>query len=113
MLNYLIRRVLIAGLTLLLITLALFVLIRSMPGSPLTMAMAQMDPSRRVSKEDFERLKKSYGLDKSIPEAYASWLGGLVRGDLGRSISRKQPVLRLIGERIGPTLLLSVTSIVL
>ena len=41
------------------------------------------------------------------------WLGNLCRLDLGRSFSDKHAVAKLIGERIGPTLLLSVTSLVL
>lgn len=113
MFHYVFRRLLIGSFTLLLITFVIFGLIRNMPGSPLTMAMAELDPSKKVNLADFERMKKSYGLDKPWPQAYIIWLGNLCRGDLGRSISRKQPVTRLIGDRIGPTLLLSLTSIFL
>src|SRR5262245_5248323 len=113
MFHYLVRRLLIAGVMLLLITFILFGLIRSMPGSPLTVAISEMDPSRKLDPADLERMRKTYGLDKPWPQAYAEWVGQLLRGDLGRSITRKQPVIRLIGERIGPTLLLSVTSILL
>jgi peptide/nickel transport system permease protein len=113
MLNYVIRRLMIGAFTLLLITFVIFGLIRNMPGTPLTMALAEMDPSRKMNAADLERLQKSYGLDKPWPQAYVSWIGQLVQGDLGRSISRKQPVTRLIGERVGPTVLLSLTSILL
>jgi peptide/nickel transport system permease protein len=41
------------------------------------------------------------------------WIGNLVRGDMGRSISRKEPVSWLIAERVGPTLLLTLSSLVL
>ena len=60
-----------------------------------------------------ERLRKIYGLDKSWPVGYAQWLGNLLQGDLGRSISRKQPVTQLIAERIGPSFLISGTSLLL
>lgn len=113
MLNYVIRRLMIGVVTLLLITFVIFALVRSMPGSPLTLMEASMDPSRKINAEDLERLRKSYGLDKPWPLAYAGWVGELLRGDLGRSISRKQPVSKLIVERVGPTLLLSLTSILL
>lgn len=113
MLHYLLRRLLIACLTLIVITFTLFGLIRSMPGSPLTVAISELDPSRKLDPADLERMRKAYGLDKPWPVAYVSWLGQIARGDLDRSLSRKQPVARLIGERIGPTLLLSLTSIVL
>ena len=111
MFNYLLRRSLIGLITLVLITFVIFGLIRNMPGTPLTLALAEVDPSRQISEEDMKRMEKVYGLDKPIPEAYMQWLGNLARLDLGRSISRKQPVTRLIGERIGPTMLLSVTSL--
>ncbi len=111
MLTYLLRRSLIGLITLMLITFVIFGLIRSMPGTPLTMAMAEVDPSRQISEADMRRMEKAYGLDKPFAVAYVHWLGNLARLDMGRSISRKQPVTRLIGERIGPTMLLSVTSL--
>ena len=113
MFHYLIRRSLLGLLTLLLITFVIFGLIRSMPGTPLTLQLAEIDPSRRISEEDLERMKRTYGLDKPWPVAYVHWFGNVVRLDLGRSIARKQPVASLIAERVGPTMLLSVTSLFL
>ena len=113
MFSYLVRRLLLGLLTLVLITFVIFGLVRNMPGTPLTLALAEVDPSRRISEEDLKRMEKAYGLDKPWPEAYVKWLGNLAQLDLGRSISRKQPVTRLIAQRIGPTLLLSVSSIFL
>ncbi len=110
--SYLIRRLLIGALTLLLITFFVYGLIRSMPGTPLTTALAELDPSKSVSKEDYERMKRIYGLDKPWYQAYFVWVGNLLQGDLGRSIARKQPVTRLIGERIGATLLLTIPSLI-
>jgi peptide/nickel transport system permease protein len=83
-----------------------------MPGNPLTAQMGE-DPSRKLNPEDVERMRRSYGLDKPWYVGYGSWLGNLVRGDLGRSITRKQPVTTLIRERIGPTLLVSGTAFLL
>jgi peptide/nickel transport system permease protein len=84
-----------------------------MPGTPLTTALAEMDPTKSIRQEDFERLKRTYGLDKPWYEGYVVWLANVAEGDLGRSIPRKQPVARLIGERIGATLLLTVPSLIL
>jgi len=113
MLAYLVRRIGIGAITLLLITFVVFGLIRNMPGTPLTVALAEVDPSRRVNPEDLVRLEKAYGLDKPWPVAYVTWFSNLLQLDLGRSLSRKHPVTQLIGERIGPTLLLSATSLLL
>jgi len=110
--TYLLRRVLLGILTLLVITCFVYGLARAMPGTPLTAQLGE-DPSRKISPEDRERLRRIYGLDKPWYAGYGQWLGHLARGDLGRSITRKQPVGTLIGERLGPTLLLSGTSLVL
>ena len=113
MLNYLIRRILIGALTLTLITFVIYGLIRNMPGTPLTLDLAMIDPGETMSADDIKRMERVYGLDKPWYLAYFQWIGNVGRLELGRSISRKQPVTRLIGERIGPTLLLSATSLFL
>lgn len=112
MLNYLLRRMFFGVITLLLITMVVYGLMRLMPGSPLVVAQAEMDPSRRQNPADIERMKKAYGLDLPIPVAYGKWLADLVQGDMGISFRYKRPVTRVIRERVGPTLLLSVTSAV-
>jgi peptide/nickel transport system permease protein len=113
MVPYLIRRLLIGFVTLAMITFVIFGLIRNMPGTPLTMDLAESDPSRQISPDDLERLEKIYGLDKHWSLAYVQWLGNLVKLDFGRSFREKRPVSTVIGERIGPTLVLSATSLVL
>lgn len=113
MLNYIVRRIAIGAFTLLLITFVIYGLIRNMPGTPLTNDMAELDPSKQMSPERLKELAAVYGLDKPWPEAYALWLGNVAKGDLGRSFSRKKPVADMIGERIWPTLLLSVPSLLI
>lgn len=112
MISYVIRRLLIGCLTLLLITFIIFGLIRNMPGDPLAMELLT-DPSKKINPADFERMKKAYGLDKPWPQAYVQWIGNLARGDMGRSFSRKRPVDEVIGEHVGPTLILSISSLLL
>jgi peptide/nickel transport system permease protein len=113
MLHYLIRRLLLGLVTLTLITFVVFALIRNMPGTPLTLSMGAEDPSRKISKEDLERINRSYGLDKPWPVAYLVWVKNLACLDLGRSFYEKQPVTQVIASRIGPTLVLSGSSLVL
>lgn len=110
---FLIRRTLLGIVTLLFITFVIYWLIRSMPGSPVDNDLALLDPSKVIDKEEEERLKKIYGLDKHWTLGYVDWAGNLIAGDLGRSYTHKRPVSELIGERIGPTLLLSVSSLAL
>jgi len=114
MLSYIVRRLLIGVMTLLLITFIVFALIRNMPGDPLSVDMAMLsDPSKVIDKRDYEIMEKAYGLDKPWPEAYAIWVGNLFRGDMGRSFARKRPVTEVIGEHVAPTLILSISSLLL
>ena len=113
MVSYIIRRLLLGALTLVLITFVVFALIRNMPGDPMTMDLAMVDPSKVISPLEYERMKKSYGLDKPWPQAYVQWVGNLARGDLGRSLSWKKPVTTVIGQHVAPTLILSVSSLML
>jgi peptide/nickel transport system permease protein len=112
MATYLLRRAIFGVGTLLVITCFVYGLARNMPGTPLTAQLGE-DPSRKLNPEDQERMRRIYGLDKPWYTGYAQWLGNVVRGDLGRSIARKQPVTTLIRERVGPTLLISGTAFLL
>lgn len=114
MLNYLIRRIGIALLTLWLVTFVVYGLIRFMPGTPLTTDPAMMDPNRQISPAEIARLEKLYGIDKPWYVGYWKWFGNAVQLDFGSSIPRNnKPVLSLIAERAPATLLLSVTSLLL
>ena len=112
MFEFLTRRLMIGVLTLLFITFLQYALIRFMPGTPLTLNMAELDPTKTISLEQMTQLRKIYGLDKPFYAAYGEWLWNLVQGDMGTSFTHKKPVSRLIGEKLGPTLFLSVTSLI-
>jgi peptide/nickel transport system permease protein len=113
MLHYLIRRALIGLVTLVCITFIVYGLIRQMPGDPTTVAINESDPSKKLDKASYDRMRKQYYLDDPIYVGYFYWLTNVVRGDLGRSTYQKQPVTAAIGQRVGPTLFLSLTSLVL
>jgi len=113
MLAYLIRRSLIGLVTLVIITLIVFGLIRNMPGTPLTLDESVTDPSIQISAEDLERLKASYGLDKPWPLAYVHWVGRLCVGDMGQSFHHKRPVVEVISSRFFATLVVSISSLFL
>lgn len=99
MFSYFVRRLFIGAITLVLITFIIFGLIRNMPGSPISVNMAMIDPGKELNPADIERMKKAYGLDKPWYQAYGIWVANVFKIDFGRSISRKQPVARLIKER--------------
>ncbi len=113
MLSYLLRRVLLGLFTLWLITFLVYGLIRSMPGDPLVMRLESANPDKIPNREDIERMRRFYGLDKPWYTAYFKWLGQTLTGDLGPSLSRNTPVASNIAEKMGPTLLLSVSALLL
>ncbi|MCW5625833.1 MAG: ABC transporter permease [Burkholderiales bacterium] len=66
-----------------------------------------------ASAADIENLRSLYGFDKSIPQQFALWIGDVMRGDLGVSISQRQDVMRLVASRLPATLELCLVAIVL
>jgi ABC-type dipeptide/oligopeptide/nickel transport system permease component len=64
-----------------------------------------------ASPEQIAAIRARLGLDQPILVQFADWIGRLMRGDLGTSIISNQPVTRLIGVRLEPTLALATTTI--
>jgi len=102
------RRTLHIAITLLGVSLVVFVLMRVVPGDP----VAMMIPLG-ASAEDVARLRAFYGLDRSILAQYGLWLMSAVQGEFGTSISLRQDVLALIGQRLPATLELGFTAMML
>ncbi len=113
MIHYLLRRLALGLVTLVLISFLVYGLIRAIPGTPLTVEAGETDISRKLSLENEAKRKAAYGLDKPWYQAYFIWLSHVMQGDLGRSVPKRAPVAQLIGDRIGPTLALSGSSLLL
>ena len=97
MASYLVRRFLLMLLTLFGISVIIFVLLRIVPGNIvdiLSGAAGFVNPAEKAN------LEAELGLDKPIPLQYASWIGGLLRGDLGYSYVSEKPALTEILPRI-------------
>lgn len=88
------------------VTFLVFLLSNLAPGSPVD---AMITPD--MNEEQIKDMAVRMGLDQPIIVQYGKWLGRMVRGDFGYSYRTKGAVIGVIGERIGPTLLL--TGIVL
>lgn len=111
MTTYLLKRILLLIPLMFGITLITFSVIHLAPGEPVEMQMA-MNP--KVGKEARDRLTKFYGLDKPLHEQYLSWVGKLVRLDLGRSFSPDgRPVKDKIRERLPVTISLNIIALIL
>lgn len=112
MATYIARRLIISIPTLVGITVLAFLALSLAPGDPIT---ARVSPEilSQMTPADLARLRHSLGLDDPLPVRYVIWLGGLVHGDLGFSVVNNRPVIEDLQARIGPTLLLMGTSMIL
>jgi peptide/nickel transport system permease protein len=83
------------------ITLAAFVLIHAVPGDPIRIMLGG-----KASQEHIDEVESQLGIDRPLPEQYVRFVVGIPQGDLGTSIILRRPVSSVIGERLGPTVLL-------
>jgi peptide/nickel transport system permease protein len=105
---YLLRRVLSAVPVMAVVALFVFLLLRLTPGDP-----AAILAGDNATPEQLERIRVSLGLNQPLYTQFFTWIGSLLRGDLGTSLSSNQPVLKLIGQRIEPSIAVAITTIVL
>jgi peptide/nickel transport system permease protein len=96
---YLLRRLLEIVPTVLMITLVVFVMMRSIPGDPVVALLGDA-----YTEEDAIKVRVSYGLDQPVLVQYVIWLGKLVQGDWGASILSGRPVLQDVLVRLPVTL---------
>jgi peptide/nickel transport system permease protein len=102
---YILRRLLEMIPTILMITLVVFVMMRSIPGDPVVALLGDA-----YTEEDAERTRAAYGLAQPVLVQYVIWLGKLVRGDWGTSILSGRPVLSDVLVRLPVTLELVLLS---
>mgnify|MGYP000347911695 CR=1 FL=1 len=103
---WLLRRLAQTAATLLLALVLLFLLVRLAPGDPVATMLGE---DRAAAPEEVARLRAQLGLDRPLPAQFAGYVAGLARGDLGTSIRYQRPVRELLASRLGPTLLLGGT----
>ena len=106
--RYLARRLLLLVPVLVGVSIVIFGVLHLSPGDP-----AEIMLGSQATKEDLVRLRESLGLNEPLPIQYVHWMGHVVRGDLGRSIWMKRPVLPEVLGRLGATLLLTGTALLL
>jgi peptide/nickel transport system permease protein len=107
MLLFILRRILIAIPTLILVSIFVFALQKLLPGDPiLVMAGEDRDP------EVIALLREKYHMNKPIVVQYLYWAGDVLRGDLGISLRTNEPVLDLITSKLPVTIQLAVMSMI-
>jgi peptide/nickel transport system permease protein len=108
MFAYLLRRILATIPVMLVVALFVFALLRLSPGDP-----AAVIAGDYASPSDIVRIRHNLGLDNPLHQQLGIWLWNVVRGDLGTSIFTNKPVTQLIGQRLEPTVALSIMTMVI
>jgi len=96
----LLRRVLVRILTIIGITVLIFMVMRVLPGDPVSVVFGQ-ESFNTLSPADKERFRSDLGLDQPLHIQYLEWMAAVARGDFGRSFWRNDTVRDLLARR-GP-----------
>lgn len=102
------RRLMVAVPTMLALSVVVFIVLRLLPADPLGMMLPP-----NATNAEVEALRHAMGLDRSLLVQYGIWLGHVLQGDLGRSISSGVPVTQLIAHTLPATLELSFVALFL
>jgi peptide/nickel transport system permease protein len=108
MLSFLLNRLLSTLPVLGVVAVLVFLLLRLTPGDP-----ASVLAGDAATTEQIAQIRAGLGLDRSIPAQFGVWFSHLLGGDLGQSYYYKMPVTTLIGQRLEPTLSLTLVTITL
>ncbi len=92
----------------LLATIAVFCLVRVIPGDP-----AQVLAGIDATPQTVESIRHEMGLDQPLPVQYGIWISHLLRGDLGRSVLSKLPISEVLARRVPATLELTMAAMIL
>ena len=105
--KFLVKRILLTIPILFLVSVLTFSLIHMIPGDPARVILGQ-----EATQEAYEQLRLELGLDKPIVVQYFSWLGNVLSGDLGLSITDRVPVTELILQRLPATVELTIGTFI-
>jgi peptide/nickel transport system permease protein len=108
MIGYALRRLAMTVPTLLLVAIAVFVLIRLVPGDPVQLMLGDA-----ASPEQVAELRRVYGMDQALPVQFLYWLRNVAFGDLGHSITNGLPVLPLMLERFQVSAVIVIVAVAL
>jgi peptide/nickel transport system permease protein len=99
------RRFVLAIVTLFIISLIVFLGVEALPGDAATAYLGQS-----ATPESLDALREEFGLYAPMHERYLTWLGGILQGDLGTSMVRRNPVSEVIGNQLRNTVVLAMAA---
>jgi len=114
MLTFIMRRLMLAVVTIWAISVLSFVIIQLPPGDYVTSYINELAlAGGAASEETAQALREQYGLDQPVYVQYFKWIGQIAQGNLGYSMEWKRPVWDVIGERLGLTVALCLAALML
>ena len=111
--QYVFRRLLLFIPTLILITLAIFLLMSVIPGDPARFVLAGQRGEGSYTEEDLRKLRHEMGTDRALHIQYVNWVWGLLRGDLGKSLFFRSSIKEELKPRIALTIELAVMGVLI
>jgi peptide/nickel transport system permease protein len=112
MVRYVVRRLVLGLLTVLGVSVVVFLIMRILPGDPLV-AIFGPDGFTRLTEEQRAGYMAELGLSDPLPVQYLRWMGDILRGELGRSFFRSESVAEMIARRGPLTAQIAVMSVAL
>jgi peptide/nickel transport system permease protein len=114
MLQYIIRRVLLAIPLLFVISLISYMVIELPPGDYLVQYVSSIENAtgQRLTQDEIAQLRSLYGLDRPVYARYLRWIWNFMQGNLGRSFQYNRPVSELLAERIPLTIAITLFAMI-
>ena len=114
MIYYIGRRLAFMLLSLFLLSFVSYVIIELPPGDYLTSYIARLKQTGggTVTEDQVAALRHQYGLDLPVYARFLKWLWNAIQGDLGWSFQFNEPVSKLVGQRMGMTLVISISTVI-
>jgi peptide/nickel transport system permease protein len=113
MVAFIVRRLLLAVLTVLAISVLSFIIIHLPPGDYVTSYIASMSASgSAVSEGEAKALREQLGLDQPVTVQYMKWMGLILQGNFGMAMEYGRPVADVIGDRMTLTMIISIAAII-
>jgi peptide/nickel transport system permease protein len=111
--TYLLQRALAGFVTLIGVTILIFIAMRVLPGDPLAMMTSESGTTYTLSDEELQAARAALGLDRPYYQQYLSWMADVARGNLGKSFWREEPINELIKRRGPITFQIAVLAVAL
>lgn len=108
MFAYIIRRIIATIPIMALVAVFVFLLLHLSPGDPAAVIAGDFATTEQIAK-----IREQLGLNEPLYMQFGTWLGNLLQGDLGRSIYSGLTVSRLIGQRLEPTIMLTLSTMII